>query len=148
MKKIIFTLITFSLLSATCNQNLQYPTYVKNENTRLENLNLGGNSSFITNLVFNNPNAFGISLKEADLKVYLDGNYICDADQPSQIDVKAKSNFSFPIVAKFNTLKMAGSMLGLIGKKEIKYRIAGSIKAGKSGVFIKIPVSVEDKYVF
>jgi LEA14-like dessication related protein len=147
MKPIILAIAAMSLLSATCNNSLQYPTYVKTEGTKLENLSLGGSSAMRTNLVFNNPNGFGISLKEADLKIYLEGNYVGDCEQPNQIDVKAKSNFSFPIVAKFNSMKMMSTALSLMSKKEIAYRIAGTIKAGKNGVFIKVPVSIEDKYL-
>jgi LEA14-like dessication related protein len=142
----IIFILAFSLIAAKCKDAVQAPTYLGTANTKLENVSFGGNSSIRTNLLYENPNNFGISIKETDLKVYIEDIYVADAEQPSEIKVMAKSKFTFPIIAKFSAMMLLSNALGMIGKKELKYRIEGSAKIGKQGVFIKVPVKVADIY--
>jgi LEA14-like dessication related protein len=143
---ILLLLICFSLLAATCKDAVKPPEYIGTDGTKIENLSFGGNSTIRTNLLYNNPNNFGISIKETDLKIFVEDIYVADAEQPAEIKVAKHSKFSFPIVASFSAMKLMKNALGMIGKSEFKYRIEGSAKIGKAGVFIKVPVKVNDVY--
>jgi LEA14-like dessication related protein len=138
--------ICIILLSATCKDAIKSPEYLGTEGTKIENLSFGGNSTIRTNLLYENPNNFGINIKETDLKIYIEDIYVADAEQPEALAVKAKSKFTFPIVAKFSAMKLLGNALTMLGKKEFKYKIDGTAKIGKGGVFIKVPVKVSDVY--
>jgi LEA14-like dessication related protein len=142
----IIILLSFSLLAARCKDAVQSPIYLGTEGTGLENLGLAGNTTIRTNLLYQNPNKFGISIKETDLKIYVEDIYVADAEQPTEIKVAANSKFSFPIVAKFSAMKLMKNALGMLGKKQFNYRIEGTAKIGKAGVFIKVPVKVADVY--
>jgi LEA14-like dessication related protein len=96
--------------------------------------------------VYDNPNNFAISVKETDLKIYIEDIYVADAEQVNEIKVAKKSKFSFPIVAKFSAMKLMSNALSMIGKKDFHYRIEGTAKIGKGGVFIKVPVKVNDVF--
>jgi LEA14-like dessication related protein len=139
--------ICLSLLSATCKDAIQSPEYLGTADTAIKNLSFGGNSTIQTNLLYNNPNNFGISIKQTDLKIYIEDIYVADAEQPNPIQVKAKSKFTFPIVAKFSAMKLLGNALSMLGKKEFRYKIEGTAKLGKGNIFIKVPVKVSDVYV-
>ncbi len=147
MKKIIVILATATLLMASnCKNAIQTPSYIGVENTKLDNLNFAGNTSISTQLVYNNPNNFGLSIKQTDLQVYIEDNFVGNAEQVAELKVPAKSNFSFPVKATFNTMKMLGNVLSYLGKKELKYKISGTAKLGKGGVFVKVPISITETY--
>ncbi len=145
MKNIFIIAIAICLLAANCNNTVQSPTFIKHQNMKLGSINLSG-GSITTDLVFNNPNNFGLQLKQTDIKIYLDDEYMGDAEQTSNVKINAKSNFVLPIVAKFNTSQAFTKAISLLGKKEINYKISGTAKVGKGGIFIKVPIAVKDKY--
>ncbi len=151
MKNQIFILVSVVILvtvlsASSCKQSIQAPIYVGSQNLKLDALSLTG-GAIKTDLEFNNINNFGISIKETALKVYIEDEYIADANQANEIKVEAKKHFMFPVVAKFNPASLLPKILKWGGKKELNYRIEGNAKVGKAGVFIKVPVKVEDKYV-
>jgi LEA14-like dessication related protein len=152
MKQIIlsFALLVIGLtfMSSSCEDAIKYPTFVRNENTRLGNFNLGGQASINTDLVFNNPNAFGLQVKDADLKIFINDVYVADAAQPQQVNIGARTNFTLPVTASFDASKILSTALSLLGKKQVNYSIQGGIRVGKQNLFVRVPVSFSDVYKF
>jgi hypothetical protein len=66
--------------------------------------------------------------------------------QAGAVNVKANSDFAFPIIADFDLKNTLSSMMSLLGKSELKYRVEGTIRVGKAEMFVKVPVKVEDVY--
>jgi LEA14-like dessication related protein len=98
--------------------------------------------------VFNNPNAFGLQVKDADLKIFINDTYIADAAQPTGINIGANSNFRLPVQANFEVAKILGQALNVLSSRSVNWRINGSIRVGKADLFVRIPVSVSDVYRF
>ena len=147
--KVLFFAIAVLIIlsSSTCKDALKTPTYIGTENTKLENIGVQ-NTAIATNIKYYNPNNFGISIKETELKIFIEGDYMADAEQIMPTDVAKNSNFSFPVIAKFNPLKMLGKAMLFMSKKPIHYKIVGTAKIGKGAFFIKVPVNIEDVYNF
>jgi LEA14-like dessication related protein len=146
MKRLFFIGTTITLLAANCKDAIQTPTFVKHQNMKLGSISMSG-GSISTDLVFNNPNKFGLQLKETDIKIYLENEYMGDAEQSNAIKINATSDFVLPIIAKFNTAQAFTKVMGLLGKKEVNYEIKGTAKVGKGNLFIKVPINVQDKYI-
>jgi LEA14-like dessication related protein len=133
------------LTASNCKESIKAPEYVGSKNLNLDALSLTG-GAIKTDLEFNNINNFGISVKETDLKVYIENEYIADAQQINEIKVEANNTFLFPIIAKFNPTSLLPKILKWSGKKSLNYKIEGTAKVGKAGIFIRVPVQVNDVY--
>jgi LEA14-like dessication related protein len=141
----ILLVAILTLGSVRCNNPVQKPVFVKIKDAKLGGFSLtNANAKMTATLVFTNPNAFGVQAKDAKLKLFVEGNYVGDIAQASTIDVAAKSNFDLPLIANFDLRKSLGSMVGLLGKKDLKYKIDGTIRVGKADIFVNVPVLVED----
>jgi LEA14-like dessication related protein len=135
------------LINTGCKDVVKQPTFVKTEDTRITGLNLtNGTAKLTTKLVFKNENSFGVEAKDAQMKLYVEGAYVADITQPQLIKVEANQDFSIPLSAQINLQKTLGSVIGMLGKKSIAYKVEGTVKVGKKGVFVSVPVKVEDQY--
>jgi LEA14-like dessication related protein len=143
--------ICFALLvvltSSMCKDAIKEPVFIKIQDTKVSNFSMANaNAKLSSSLLFHNPNNFGLQAKDANLKVYVENQYVGDAMQANAVNVKANSDFAFPIIADFDLKNTLSSMMSLLGKSELKYRVEGTIRVGKAEMFVKVPVKVEDVY--
>ena len=94
-------------------------------------------------LQYHNPNKFGLDLKETQLEVFINDKYVGIAENPEKFKVPKLSNFDFPVYVHFNPIKALG-MAGLLNAKVVNLHVKGSTKAGKGGVYIRVPVDVTE----
>ncbi len=146
MKKSIFLVVTFAILAATCSNNMGVKEieYIGIKKTTINKASFT-NMDIRTELEYNNPNKFGIDVKDADVQLFLNDKFVATADQPELSKVPANAHFIFPIVAHFNPLKILGTALGALGNKKSKLTIKGTAKVGKGGIYIKIPIQVTEE---
>ncbi len=95
-------------------------------------------------LQYFNPNKFGLDLKETQLEVYANDKYIGIAENAEKFVVPKLANFDFPIYVHFNPLKAIG-MVGLLQADKINLHVKGTTKAGKKGIFIRVPIDVKEE---
>jgi len=95
-------------------------------------------------LQYFNPNKFGLDLKETQLEVYANDKYIGIAENAEKFIVPKLANFDFPIYVHFNPLKAMG-MVGLLQADKINLRVKGTTKAGKKGIYIRVPIDVKEE---
>ncbi len=94
-------------------------------------------------LVYYNPNNFGLQLKYTDLDIFVDSNYLGHSSQDYQITIPRLAEFTLPIqidVAMENLIKNA--LPTLLGK-EVMLKVTGSVKLGKANVYKTFPVNYE-----
>ena len=94
-------------------------------------------------LVYYNPNNFGLQLKYIDLDIYIDSSYLGHSSQDYQITIPRLAEFTLPIqidVAMENLIKNA---LPTFFGKEVLLKITGRIKLGKANVYKTFPVNYE-----
>ncbi len=132
------------LQSAGCGSDVKELEYKGVEKTELKSLSLN-QAAIQVNLRYFNPNRFGIDVKETNLNLYLNDRFVAVADQPNKTQIPRESDFIFPIVAHFDPIKVLGPALTSIFNKKNKIGIQGSAKLGKGGVYIKVPVQVEEQ---
>jgi len=147
MKKIqIFCLIAMAfvlLQSGGCNK-IKELDYKGIKSAKLESINFH-NTAIRINLEYFNPNNFSIDVKETNLSIFLDDQFVALADQPEKTKIPKNALFEFPIVAHFDPLKIMGPALKSFFAKTTKLRLQGTAKLGKDGVFIKVPVDIVEE---
>lgn len=149
MKKIVLHSLFLSaifliLQSAGCGNNIKELEYKGIQKTQIRNLSLS-NAAIQIDLSYYNPNKFGIDVKETNLSIYLNDKFVALADQPEKTQIPREANFTFPIVAHFDPFKILGTAITSLFSKQNKISIQGTAKLGKSGVFIKVPIAIEEQ---
>ena len=86
-------------------------------------------------LVYYNPNNFGLELNRTDLDIYIDSNYLGHSSQDLQVAIPKRDVFTIPLKVDLdmkNLLK--NGIIGLLNK-QVNIRLLGKVKVGKGGVF-------------
>ena len=99
-------------------------------------------------LVYNNPNSFAVQLKNADLDIYINDNFVGHTSQEYQITIPRDSSFALPVKVDVDMQHLFKNAFTTLFQKEVLMKLKGSIKIGKRNVFIKFPVNYEAKENF
>ena len=142
--KSTFYLLPLSLLIflATSCQAPKELVYRDFKNLKVEKAGFSS-TTLKLDLVYYNPNNFGLQLKYTDLDIYVDSNYLGHSSQDYQITIPRLSEFTLPLqidVAMENLIKNA--LPALLGK-EVMLKVTGSVKLGKANVYKTFPVNYE-----
>jgi LEA14-like dessication related protein len=99
---------------------------------------LGFSSSSVKmDLVYFNPNNYGLQLKRTDLDIYINDILMGHTSQEYQITIPKKEEFSIPLQS-----------LSVMMKKQVMVKLTGSVKVGKANVFISFPVNYQELETF
>ncbi|MFZ4057031.1 MAG: LEA type 2 family protein [Ferruginibacter sp.] len=99
-------------------------------------------------LVYYNPNSFGLQLKRTDLDVYIEGTYLGRTSQEYQITIPKKAEFNIPIKIDVDMKNLLKNGFTALSKKEVLVKVVGSVKIGKANVFKTFKVNYEGKQSF
>lgn len=107
-------------------------------------------SALKVDLVYYNPNNFGMELKRTELDIYVDSTFLGHSSQELQVLIPRKDVFTIPLKIDLdmkNLLK--NGLLGLINK-EVKVRAVGDVKVGKAGVYknFKVDYTTTQQFSF
>ncbi len=139
-------MIFTSTLLAFCSppKALEYREF---KNLSIEKLGFAS-SAVKMDLVYFNPNNYGLQLKRTDLDVYINNVYVGRTSQEYQVTIPRKEVFSIPIQIDVDMKNLLKNGLTLLFNKEVMVKLTGSVKVGKANVFISFPVNYEEKQVF
>ncbi|HVG42641.1 MAG TPA: LEA type 2 family protein [Chitinophagaceae bacterium] len=138
------TLACVSFVVMSCGK-IEEPKFLRMENFQIVKAGLT-NTTISFDTRYNNPNEFGVSVKEADVDLYIDTTYLGKFVQEGISEVNKNADFvitlqgSIPIKAALNS-----NLPSLIGK-DVLFVAKGSVKVGKGGVFINKKVSYSGKH--
>ena len=105
-------------------------------------------SSISMDLVYFNPNSFSIQLKNADLDIYINDNFVGHTSQEYQITIPRNEEFALPVKIDVDMQHLFKNAFSTLFQKEVLIKLKGSIKIGKRNLFIKFPVNYEAKENF
>ena len=94
-------------------------------------------------LVYYNPNNFGLQLKQTDLDIFLDSNYLGHTFQEFQVTIPRRAEFSIPVKIDVDMKNLLINTYTTFFRKEVFVKVTGSLKAGKMNVFKNLPVNYE-----
>jgi len=143
MRSILFMLsICLIVLSSCGTNNIKEPEYRDIRNIRL--INLGPlQSTAGVDLVYYNPNKFGVQLETARGDIYIDSSYFGQFELNEKVQVKKRSEFILPATVKVDMISAIKNQRDLLKKKEALVRVQGTAMVRKAGFSKEIPISYE-----
>jgi LEA14-like dessication related protein len=143
MKPILSILaISLMILSSCGTNNVKEPEYRDIRNIRL--INLGPlQSTAGVDLIYYNPNNFGVQVATARGDIYIDSSYFGQFELDEKVQVKKRSEFILPATVKVDMISAIKNHRDLYKKKEALVKIQGTAMVKKAGFSKEIPISYE-----
>src|SRR5260221_7805321 len=144
MKTIISTFLLGLVLFSSCGtvRDVQEPEYRDIRDVRLIKAGVLQTTAGV-DLVYYNPNDFGVQLSNASGDVYVDDAYLGRFDLDSKVQVKRHSEFPLPLVFTLDNIGAVKNQRDIYKKKEARVRIEGMARVRKAGFSKEIPIKYE-----
>ena len=118
------------------------PKYVGYEKFRLEKASLSS-SILATDVKLYNPNSYNLQLKSASLDIYFNDKFLGHSTLDSLITLPAKDTATFPVRMQASAKDIFSNSAKLLLNPDVRIRITGNAKAGRSGIFVNVPINYE-----
>jgi LEA14-like dessication related protein len=147
--KLLLYPLTFLLLIiiATSCQSPKELVYRDFKNLKIEKVGFAA-TTLKLDLVFYNPNNFGVQLKYTDLDIFVNNNLLGHSTQDYQIAIPKLAEFTMPLQVDVDMKNLLKNALPTLLGKEMMVKITGTIKLGKANVYKTFPVSYEGSHKF
>jgi LEA14-like dessication related protein len=134
--------ISIIILASCGSNNVQEPEYRDIRNIRL--INLGPlESTASVDLVYYNPNNFGVQVSTARGDIYVDNNFFGRFELDQKVQVRKRSEFILPALLKVDMIGAVKNQRDLYKKNEALVRIEGSATVKKAGFSKVVPIKFE-----
>jgi LEA14-like dessication related protein len=131
-------------LASCSTSNVKEPEYREIRDIRLIELGVLQSTAGI-DLVYYNPNNFGVQLSEARGDVYVDNAYLGRFGLEEKVQVGKRSEFVIPAVLKLDMIGALKNQRELLKKKEVMVKIEGLARVKRSGMSVDVPIHYENK---
>lgn len=135
--------LAFVFLLPSC-QSFKAPEFKNVDNIRLGKMDKKS-SSILADVWYYNPNRSRLKLKSAKGEAWMDDVYMGQFEVDSLVQIPAMGNFSLPVKLKADINKLLQHTLTALLSKEVRIRIKGSARVGKSFFYINYPIEYEGK---
>jgi LEA14-like dessication related protein len=143
MKRILTILAIPLLVLCSCGtNNVQEPQYRDIRNIRLISLGPLETTAGV-DLVYYNPNDFGVQVATARGDIYVDNNYFGKFELNDKVSVRKRSEFILPATVKVDMIGAVKNQRELYKKKEALVKIEGMATVKKAGFSKEIPIRFE-----
>lgn len=143
MKSVLSILVISAIIFSSCGtNNVKEPEYRDIRNIRL--INLGPlQSTAGVDLVYYNPNKFGVQVMAARGDIYVDSSYFGQFELNEKVQVQKRSEFILPATIKVDMISAIKNQRDLLKKKEVLVRVQGMATVKKAGFSKEVPISYE-----
>lgn len=143
MKSIVSTLLIGLVVLSSCRSgNVKEPEFRDIREVRLIELGILQSTAGV-DLIYYNPNNFGVQLSEARGDVYIDNMYLGRFGLEEKVQVGKKSEFVVPAVIKLDMIGAIKNQRDIFKKKEVLVRIDGMARVKKAGFSKDVPIRYE-----
>jgi LEA14-like dessication related protein len=97
-------------------------------------------------LVYFNPNNFGLDLKKVDADVYVDNHYLGKMNLDTSMHISKKSDFILPSKIALDVKEFYKNSLTLVVSNEVLVTVKGTTRVGKAGIFKTVPFTYEGRH--
>jgi LEA14-like dessication related protein len=123
-------LITF-MTSCREPKDLEFRSF---KNISIENIGFSA-ANLNVDVLFYNPNNFGLELNRTDLDIFIDSAYLGHSSQDLQIKVPSRDEFSIPMKVQLDMKNLLKNSLSGLLNKQVMIRMIGKVRVGKAGVY-------------
>lgn len=134
-----FFLLVLFASSCQAPKELVYRDF---KNLKVEKIGFGA-TTLKVDLIYYNPNNFGLQLKYTDLDIYIDNNYLGHSAQDYQITIPRLAEFSMPLAIEVDMKNLLKNAIPTMLGKDVMVKVTGTVKIGKANVYKSFPVSYE-----
>ena len=99
-------------------------------------------------LVYFNPNNFGVNLKHVDCDVYVNHNYVGKYLLDTMMHIPRKAEFSIPSRMEVDMRNIYKNALNTLLSNDVLVEVKGNTRVGKAGIFITVPFNYEGRHKF
>ena len=143
MKTIIITLAIITTLFTSCGvNNIREPEYRETRDIRIVEAGILKTTAGL-DLVYYNPNDFGVTLSDARGDVFVDGHWLGKFEVDESVEVKKRSEFIVPALVNVDMIGAIRNHREIWKKKEAHIRIDGRARVRKAGFTKEIPIKYE-----
>jgi len=145
MKRLLLALspaLMLLFLVACKTAQIQEPEYREIRAVRIMDVNLLHTTAGL-DLVYYNPNDFGVQLSEARGDVYIDGMHLGRFGINDKIQVRKHTEFTVPAVIKLDNISAIRDHRDIWKKDQAVIRIEGFARVKKSGYVKEVPIRYE-----
>ena len=109
--------------------------------------NLGFDKSTISmNLVYFNPNSFGVDLKHVDCDVYVDHNYLGKYVLDTLMHISKRSEFALPSRMDVDMRNLFKNTFHALLSQDVLLEVNGNTRLGKAGIFVNVPFTYSGRH--
>jgi LEA14-like dessication related protein len=134
--RIILGILSIVLLTA-CNKPQSFE-YRGIQNLKVDSIGLVS-SKISLELIYFNPNNFGVDLHNVNCDVYINHNYLGKYVLDTVMHIAKRSEFTIPSSMNVDMKNIFKNALGTFLSKQVLVELKGSTRVGKSGIFITFP---------
>ena len=145
MKKIAPVLLLIYILTSC--QKPQSFEYRDLKNFKVDSLGFE-QSTISMDLVYFNPNNFGVDLKHIDCDVYVEHNYLGKYILDTSMHITKKSEFAVPSQMQVNMRNLLKNTLTSLFSSDLLLEVKGTTRVGKAGIYITVPFSYSGRHKF
>ena len=98
-------------------------------------------------LVYYNPNGFGVDLKNVDCDVYVDNTYLGKFQLDTLMHIPRMAEFTLPSKVVVDMKAVLKNGLNLLFSKEVLINVKGTTRVGKAGFYKTVPFDYEAKHM-
>lgn len=135
MRCVLLGLILLMIFSCKKPQGFDYREV---KNVRIEELGFDS-TTLVMDLVYFNPNNFGVTLKNVDCDIYIDQKYLGHYTLDTIMKIERKSEFALPSRIKIDMKNVYKNALNVWFNKEVEINVIGQTKISKVGFTINVP---------
>ena len=141
---LLYLIASIAILSCSSPKQLEYQTF---NNFAVDKLGFN-NSTVSLDIVYYNPNNFGMQLRNSDMDIFVDGSMLGHSSIDTLIRIPRKDTFSLPVKFDVNMQNIYKNAWNTVTGKEVTVKLVGKIRIGKANVFMSFPVNYETKETF
>jgi len=140
-KKLLYALLPVLFLACAKPKDFDYLGI-----NNLKVLKLGLKESTVSvDVKYYNPNKFPVTMKHADVNVFVNNNYFGKSILDSTIHISGRDTFYLPVLL---TVDMNNTAISLIqtfgqGQQDVLIKMEGNARVGRNGFYINVPIKYE-----
>lgn len=102
-------------------------------------------STVALDVEYYNPNKFPVTMKRANVDVYVNNNYFGKTTLDSTIKIPKRDTFFLPVILKVDMNTTVMQLIQALGQgeQEVKVKMDGNARIGRGGIFINYPIKYE-----
>lgn len=143
MKRLLLILVPATLFLVSCKSgNIREPEYREIQNVHIEDVGLLQTTAGF-DMVYYNPNDFGVQLTNARGDIYIDNMYFGRFGIKDKVSVGKRKEFIVPALIKMDNISAIKNHKEIFQKKQAVIRIEGYATVRKAGFNKEVPIKYE-----